>query len=360
MIVRQNLEHEGLWTDGITIKLGQRTAQYVALNSASKELVVAAADMDIIKNAAFSSTRVWEATESARWVVVDANWHPNQLQFLLHDLQANRKNSLYKYGTAYEPVSVPKAGRIFAKSTSRKQIQSFPNHAINLATPNQYELAAMHSAAKSNGFFESKEWWETIDALGIPSSGARDRFVQITNRKMTDEGIPLQTIQLLPFMPTILTKLGSEGVLVTAMLKPDDFRLTNPDYAPYILSRNMNGSKAIGGVYMRLFPAEKKVGDVVSVNGVGDTFLGAVVMGFAQGISEHKVLINLAQRAAVLTLMNEQSVSPEVKELAHLFEMNYAFGRRFEEREQKEIHLDPYGRELGVKPVNMNELMGWM
>lgn len=345
MVARRNLEHEGLWTDGITTATGQRTAQYVALNSASKELVVAAADMDIIKNATFSSAQVVEATKSARWIVVDANWHPTQVQSLLHDLQANRNDSWYKYGTAYEPVSVPKAGSIFAKSIPGKQIRPFPYHAINLATPNQHELLAMHWAAKSNDFFESKEWWETIDALGIPSSGARDRFVQITNREMTDQGIPLQTIQLLPFMPTILTKLGSEGVLFTTILKPDDPRLTDPNSAPYILSRNMNSSETIGGVYMRLFPAAEEVIDAVSVNGVGDTFLGAIVMGLAEGIDLDSLLIQLAQKAAVMTLRSTKSVSTELVHLHELFVLNSVKGGV---------------AELGAKPSNLNELMSWV
>jgi pseudouridine-5'-phosphate glycosidase/pseudouridine kinase len=170
----------------------------------------------------------------------------------------------------------------------------------------------MHASAKNHEFFESERWWQVIDALGIPSSGARDRFVALTSRKMTDAGIPLQTIQLLPFIPTILTKLGPNGVLHTELLKPNDPRLTDPSAAPYILSRSSNGSTEIGGVYMRLFPAVEEVEDVVSVNGVGDTFLGVLIAGLVRGLNLDEKLIEVAQRGAVMILRSKEAVSPDL------------------------------------------------
>jgi pseudouridine-5'-phosphate glycosidase/pseudouridine kinase len=177
----------------------------------------------------------------------------------------------------------------------------------------------MHTAAKKWEFFESQRWWEIIDSLGIPSSGARNRFVAITNHKMTDEGIPLQTIQLLPFIPTILTKLGPDGVLLTEILRPEDPRLTDPAHAPWILCRSSNGSTEVGGVYMRLLPAIEVVEGVVSVNGVGDTFLGVLIAGLAKGLELNEDLINLAQRGAVMTLRSKESVSPQLGELTPEF-----------------------------------------
>lgn len=75
----------------------------------------------------------------------------------------------------------------------------------------------------------------------------------------------------------------------------------------------------VGGVYMRLFPAVEEVeGEhVVSVNGVGDTFVGTIVAGLAaqkrdDGTAAGRVedFIDIAQRAAVLTLKSKESVSP--------------------------------------------------
>lgn len=64
---------------------------------------------------------------------------------------------------------------------------------------------------------------------------------------------------------------------------------------------------------MRLFPAAEVVQEeqIVSVNGVGDTFLGVVVAGLAKGRRVEE-LIDGAQRAAVLTLKSGEAVSPEI------------------------------------------------
>lgn len=76
---------------------------------------------------------------------------------------------------------------------------------------------------------------------------------------------------------------------------------------------------------MRLFPAAENVEDVVSVNGVGDTFLGALVAGLAGGAEMGEGLIGVAQKAAVLTLKCGEAVSPDLKELRGELE---ALGRK--------------------------------
>lgn len=304
---------DGLDTSGISQgSKGVRTAQYVAVNDGNKDLVLAMADMDI-----YTGTQAGEyvsnyedVSQNVKWAVVDANWE--------HTIAWQLMSKLSSKGAqiAFEPVSVAKSAAVFTSpKPGSHPLGIFPTNKIDLVTPNHHELAAMHTAAKEHGYFETQRWWRIIDALGIPSSGARDRFVALTSRKMTDEGVPLQTIQLLPLMPTILTKLGAEGVLLTKLLKPGDPRLTDPEEAPYILSRCANGTFEVGGVYMRLFPVVEKVEDVVSVNGVGDTFLGVLIAGLARGLKLDETLINIAQEGAVMTLRSQESVSPELSSL---------------------------------------------
>jgi pseudouridine-5'-phosphate glycosidase/pseudouridine kinase len=67
---------------------------------------------------------------------------------------------------------------------------------------------------------------------------------------------------------------------------------------------------------MRRFPAVEVVKDVVSVNGVGDTFLGVLVAGLARGLKLDENLINIAQRGAVMTLRSKEAVSPHLGKLA--------------------------------------------
>ncbi|KAB8303253.1 hypothetical protein EYC80_004696 [Monilinia laxa] len=321
--ILQSLQANGHNTGNITVspkETDYRTAQYVSVNDGKKDLVIAMADMDIfarpLNDPSIQAmyTDLSTIASCTKWIVIDSNWQSEVIHGLLKAVKAS--SPLVKI--AFEPVSTTKSARLFEHlanaSAKPNNLPVFPSHIIDLATPNEHELTSMHDAATTHGKFETEEWWKTIDALGIPSTGARDRFIQITSRELANQGIPVKAIQLLPYIPTILTKLGSQGVLLTSILTPTDPRLRDPDHAPYILSRCTNGSEEVGGVYMRLFPAVEEVEeeDVVSVNGVGDTFLGVLVAGLARGCELGDALIQIAQEGAVMTLKSSESVSSAV------------------------------------------------
>ena len=286
-----------------------RTAQYIAVNDAHKNLVLAMADMAIFSTHSFPT--YWDSAVAAskpKWLAVDANWAEADIQAWIraaHDHGAK---------VAFEPVSAAKAQRLFPapkRHANTHPMPVFPRPAVDLCTPNQYELLAMYEAAKRNGYLEHDlPWFGVVDAFGI-MRGARDRFVSITSAEMADAGIPVQSVNLLPYIPTIITKLGANGALLTTLLGRDDPRLRDPEHARYVVSRSMNDHPHVGGVYMRLFPAVERVKDVVSVNGIGDTFMGVLVAGLARGGKVEK-LIDVAQRAAVLTLRCKEAVSDQV------------------------------------------------
>ena len=299
---------------------GSRTAQYVAVNDSNKDLLLAMADMAILETTKEGPDTVSDAFD-AFWLpqlrdsrpshlILDANWPP---QHLARWLEAGKDIDAH---ITFEPVSKAKSARIFHLPKPH-ELSVFPKPSIHLATPNAYELAAMHTTARESGAFDRTDWWEVIDALGIPHSGARTQLALATSSALVDQGIPQQSIQLLPFIPSICAKLGAQGVLLTQLMPANDERLTSGEHAPYILSRCANGTEdslGVGGVYMRLFPAveEVKAEDVVSVNGVGDTFAGTLISGLAEKGRRARVedLFDLAQRAAVLTLKSKESVSP--------------------------------------------------
>lgn len=329
------LEKEGIEAGGIQVlpppASGLRTAQYVAVNDAKKDLVLAMADMGIMELSAqeLGFNTFWApllARTNPKWVVLDANWSPDVLS------QWITSSKIHNARVAFEPVSAAKATRLFEKVVIGPADCVPNNHRINLATPNELELAAMYQSARDRGLFDAPEWWAVIDSLGMSSSGSRDRLVSITSTSLVDKGIPQQSIQLLPFIPCILTKLGPHGILLTQILPPEDPRLRSPDYAAYILARsnaNPNSSRAhssIGGVYMRLFPPERilKDSDVVSVNGAGDTFVGVLISGLAKASGSNQSphaglhmeeIISIAQQASLKTLESSQSVSKDVGSL---------------------------------------------
>lgn len=315
------LQEEGISTAGIQIlptSSGARTAQYVAVNDANKDLLVAMAGMGIMElpEHELDFDGFWEPMmqrTKPQWVVVDANWRPEVI--------AKWATLAKKHGArvAFEPVSTAKSCRLFNNGSGEKAaigpLDSVPNNTISLAAPNKLELAAMHMAMREGGHVDSSGWWRIIDAMGMPSSGARDRLAAMTSPNLVDEGIPQQSIQLLPFIPCIITKLGEQGVLLTQLLRPGDPRLVSADSAPYIVSHASPGQDLIGGVYMRLFPPARVLpqDDIVSVNGAGDTMLGAIITGLAKGTQKHvEDIIPVAQEASVKTLKSAGGVSRDI------------------------------------------------
>ena len=80
-MILSSLKERGLDTTAIrTLKAGggeiPRTAQYVAVNDANKDLVLAMADMRIISSHTtdFSPWQSLVETSKPKWIVVDANW----------------------------------------------------------------------------------------------------------------------------------------------------------------------------------------------------------------------------------------------------------------------------------------------
>lgn len=285
-----------------------RTAQYVAVNDGEKNLMLAMADMNIFSSHSFQDH--WQSIVKAakpKWLAVDGNWGADDIKAWV---RAGKSQPGCR--VAFEPVSAEKSARLFQPFRGVSPLTVFPSSSVDLASPNEYELAAMHETAKTNGYLDSNEWFSVIDAFGM--RGARNQFVQLAGAELTDAGVPVQSVQLLPYIPTLITKLGSKGVLLTSILGRDDPRLYDRDSQQFILTRATPDHPTIGGIYMRLFPAAERVEDVVSVNGAGDTFLGVLIAGLAQGGSVER-LIDVAQKGARMTLKSAEAVSPELSRI---------------------------------------------
>lgn len=339
------MKSQGLDTAGIRVlsaASGARTGQYVAINDTQRELVVAMADMAVMESPEeeLEFDGFWEPLvhrNKPQWLVVDANW---SARVLIKWLAVAKK---YGARVAFEPVSTAKASRLFGAAdgggkAATEQLKTVPDNAVSLAAPNKMELSAMYARARECGLFESESWWRIIDEMGLSASGSRDRLVAMTSASLVDEGVPQQSIQLLPFMPCIVAKLGADGVLLTQLLRPGDVRLTSPESAPYILSRttkttimptaNAGDDSAVvsGGVYMRLFPAASVIGasEIVSVNGAGDTLLGVLIAGLLAGGREEcsmpniEDLVPIAQQASVKSLKSPGGVSRDIQSLRAL------------------------------------------
>ena len=301
------LEAEGLRTDGVQVLRQHRTAQYVAVNTAQKDLFVGMADMGILETTG-EIPNAWPSTSLSKpkCLIVDANWSPSALLAWLH--YGRSVGAL----TVLEPVSTAKATRFWETTPPR----AFPGHLVDIVTPNEHELRQLHKKATRREFLDSPEWWRVIDALGIGSSGLRAPLVEATGSELVEHGIPQQAIGLLPYFPTVLTKLGPAGVLVTKLLRAGDAALDSAAAAPHVLARCTNGDGAVGGLYVRLFPPEKVLppGEVVSVNGAGDSLVGALAARLVCGAPMEEAVV-VAQRAARLSLQSRDAVCADLKSL---------------------------------------------
>ncbi|UKZ80800.1 hypothetical protein TrVFT333_008565 [Trichoderma virens FT-333] len=100
---------------------GSRTAQYVAINDGSKNLVMAMADMGIFTQHLFPED--WKSTIKAtdpKWLVVDGNWSPKGIRTWIHS--ANEHGSK----VAFEPVSVEKSKSLFGPQRGVPTLGVFP------------------------------------------------------------------------------------------------------------------------------------------------------------------------------------------------------------------------------------------
>ncbi len=325
-ICLNELASQDMPTSGIRVRRktsGKRTAQYVAVNDAEKSLVLAMADMSILEGCDSDTSSWWTSHVSSKrpkWLVVDANWDTNAIHgWIRAGKEANAS-------IVFEPVSAPKATRLITHlkgNPFEPGSKVFPDHQIDLITPNPFELAALHSAGRSAGIFDREDWWGVINELGLPATGSRAALTALTSAELVDAGIPQQSIQLLPFVPAVTAKLGERGVLLTMLLRTGDPRLAGShEAAPWILARaaNADSESQVGGVYMRLLPPPEVLGpgDFFSVNGAGDTFVGALVSGLARTGKGIEELVQFAQRAAIMTLKSGDAVSPEVGTLKNL------------------------------------------
>jgi pseudouridylate synthase / pseudouridine kinase len=333
----EDLQSRGLDIGGIQVlSNGKSTAQYVAMNSKGKDLVMAMADFRIFEDDEDKFEELWKPLieiAKPKWLVVDSNWTQSIIKKWI---EAGRVSGAR---IALEPVSVEKSQRLFYK-TWRDRLDNlihttsiagtsdwFPNQLADLITPNTSELEAMveHQQIEDGwtsliASLDQASLQQSIDKSQNALQGIRSELV-------------VKALRLLSQFPCILTKLGPDGVLLTEILREGDHRLNNSQEAEYILFRqkpsNLSNDSSIifpsfdpqssisriAGVYIRHFPATVvPPEEIVSVNGVGDTFLGVLVAAVAsdkgKAVSD---VVDIAQKGSLLTLKDVASVSPKVR-----------------------------------------------
>jgi len=304
---------------------GGRTAQYMAVNDTQKDLVLGMADMDILELNDETNKKLWRSELqriSPKCLVVDANWSSEMIHFWL---SAGREAGA---DTHFEPVSTAKAVKILhACKIEDPSFSLFPNILVNNISPNEDELTALWEAASEpGGLFDSPKWRSYIDHLEIPYSDTYRKILErATSPELVDKGIPQKCIQLLPLFRCIHVKLGANGV-VTAVNLHNAKALEKIKDKRNIIARP-EGPSAVAGVFIQHKKPDQVLSaqEIVSVNGAGDTFLGALAAARTYKMNQSLSMpsIQFAQAAARATLKSRESVSSELPALLKSLEAEH-------------------------------------
>lgn len=315
------LKSRGVDTSGILVydpSVGVSTARYIAMNDDKRELFTAAADMRIVEEIGTEHLRKEIEKAKPKWVCIDGNLSPQAISEVV------RVSNGVGAKVAFEPTSMQKSVRLFGPY----ELGVYPNNRVHLAAPNEYELKAMWEHAKDAGFLEEMDWFKVVDSINVDSM-FRDSIESLCQThklpSLLEQGLIQQAINLLPYIPTLFVKLGAKGVLSLHLLSPNSPQ--SPPSPTTITTLGRPGT-ATAGICVRYFhPAEQvPENEVVSVNGVGDTFLGVLLARMVElelagkqvDLAEQMVLedlIGLGQKGAVETLRSAEAVGNGVGRL---------------------------------------------
>lgn len=328
----ESLERSGVDVSGIKVLLDSKTAQYVAHLDSEGKLMLASADMKIIEDCSLIDHVTSEIKRGRpKFIIVDCNLSPNGL-----DAVFNAVSSLDVCPRVIvEPTSGPKLSRLALVNSSKLMV--FPRNIISLITPTIEELNNIHSSLGRREFFDDYDsWFPLLDLLGMTAI-FREKMAALAlknpvMKKLLDEGVIQQAVQILPYIPNILVKLGAHGcVLISLNMNVNDYKSipTTSQYMPTfrLISEGREHEEGkIMGITIEYFsiPPENSGLSILDETGAGDSLLGylsALLVQHDWLNNEVELLeqewgkwegIYKSQIASGLTLKSTDAVSEEI------------------------------------------------
>lgn len=294
---------------------GTGGSRYVSMNDEQGELVVACADMD----PEVSTTAIVDTlqTKSPKVVVFDANLGNEQMRSILRCVRDQRASDAKKSTVIFEPTSVPKSAKL-----GDHELPVFPNHLIDIATPNRGELLGIFDALMAKERFDVEHWLPVVMAMPVGNAENRYRMAKYAAqhaalKSAETDGVFKACLRLLPFIPNIYVTLGKEGVLACQLLANEDVSAAiTADDSTNPLSLLLTDDKYSFSVRLVYFPTLSPDLSVASVNGAGDSFCGVVAAQLANNAETPlATLIETGMRASELSIQTVDSVSTEIRDL---------------------------------------------
>lgn len=138
---------------------------------------------------------------------------------------------------------------------------------------------------------------------------------------LVEEGLARMAINLLPVFQRLVIKLGEHGVLLAMRLSGEPARLSGWAHARSSSRERLAVSRAGDEIIiLQHFPGFQVTGKINST-GAGDTLLGTLLAEFVKDgqlwetPEKVRATINLAQKAACMTLASKLAVTPELSNL---------------------------------------------
>lgn len=311
-----SVEKAGILSDGVK-KSSRRTGRYIAMHDKAGSLMVACADMETIETLDIDHIKNQiRSSDKAKVVVFDGNINIDQMAQVVKLTNAVKEVTR----VVFEPTSVPRS----AKLANVKGLGVFPNHSLDLITPNHHELETIYSSFREAEKFDVENWFPVIDALKVQNLyyPALEKLAKTSPdlANIISDGSAQQALQLLPYIPNILLKSGSKGVISFQLVTEAGKLKEHGSYDGVVCI----GNKQLDiGIAVQHFPAQKvDESKIVSVTGAGDTLLGSLVADIALGKwnlkpgIEMSEAIDRAQKSSALTIQSPEAVSPDIKNLS--------------------------------------------
>lgn len=233
-----------------------------------------------------------------------------------------------------EPTSVAKSTRVLPAIAANLHHSTRP--VISYVSPNLLELRHLYEEARTTFDLTSHDyWWKVIDSFALDATFRRE-LDQLAKRPVADDALDLGTlsflirdgliqmaVHLLPFFQHLVVKCGRFGVLVVMRIRKADAgswstEQSNPRQRCIVKHSNDSGEVII----VRHFPPLSVPPDtMVNTTGAGDSLVGALLATLARkpdsflNPSALESMIDVAQKAAVLTLQSPRAVSPSMSSL---------------------------------------------
>ncbi|KAF9076237.1 indigoidine synthase A-like protein [Rhodocollybia butyracea] len=309
-------ESLGMRTDGLLMQQGQRTAVCNMIMDREGNLTTGIADMAITEALAAREAIKIIMERKPEIVAMDGNSSPEVIATVTKWLKE-------------QGVKVIKSTRIL------KAVEANLNHhisPIDFISPNLIELRELYVAAGEGptDLMSRPSYWTALDSFSLGSQYRMD-LEHLCRAKMSEDpsqgtlsflleqGVAQMAVKLLPFFRHIIVKCGEKGVLVVMRISIPTSKWNNEPSnikARYIVSHSDSGETIV----VSQFPA-LPVKSLINVTGAGDSLIGALLASLIQQSSAFESpetlfqIMDIAQRAAVLTLESQDAVSPRLSEL---------------------------------------------